>query len=180
MHATPDQHTEYRNCFRGGSAYLTVEAILWLIAATVGAIDQKPAAMGIILFGGMLIHPMTLVMSRILKLPKLPEDNPLPTLNTLCALTIPLGLPLIFLVIQNHNHNLFFPAFAILIGAHWLPFIYIYRMKSFAVMAGLFIAVGIVFGFIYTESFSAAGFLSGGILLLFAILHHLRTGKRQG
>lgn len=177
MRTSLEQHNQYRICFRGGSVYLIVEAMLWLVAAVVGKAGQTSAAIGVIIFGGMLIHPLTLSLSRLFKLAALPDTNPLPMLSTLCALTIPRGLPLIFLVIRNGDYNLFFPAVAILIGAHWIPFIYIYQMKTFAVLAGLFLAVGIVFGFIYTESFSAAGFISAGILSLFALLHHRLTGK---
>jgi hypothetical protein len=166
-----DQHSEYRQCSRGASVYLIVESVLWLSSATLGAFDQIPGAMLLLIIGGMFIHPISLLASRLVGLPQLAETNRLPILNTWLALMIPLGLPLVFMAVAGNRTNLFYPAFAVLIGAHWLPFTYIYAMKSFAVLAGVFVLVGVVFGFILTKSFSACGFAVGGILLLFAVLN---------
>ena len=172
--ATPyDQHSEYRQCNRGASVYLTVESVLWLASATLGALDQIPFAILLLIIGGMLIHPVSLIASRLVGLPQPAGTNRLPILNTWLALMIPLGLPLVFMAVAGNRTNLFYPAFAVLIGAHWLPFIYIYAMKSFAVLAGVFVLIGVIFGFILNGSFSVCGFVVGGVLLLFAVLNFL-------
>ena len=168
-----DQHTQYRRCHLGGAVYLAVEGVLWLLSATLGAAGQIPVAMLVLLIGGMFIHPIAMLCSRLLGLSSHDESNRLSVLNTWIALTIPLGLPLIFMATAAGHANLFFPAFAVLVGAHWLPFAYIYSMKSFLAIAGILVLAGILFGFVFTGSFSACGFLVGGILLLFAAIHYL-------
>jgi hypothetical protein len=179
MNEVQNQHEEFRRCHRGGAAYLLVESVLWFTASMFGAHGHYRISILILVFGGMLIHPLSMGVSRTLKLPALPQSNKLTNLNILIALTIPLGLPLVFMTIRGGDFNLFFPAFCVLIGAHWLPFIYIYRMKSFAVLAGLFVAVGIFFGFVKTVSFATPGFVAAGLLLLFAFLHFRITASEE-
>jgi hypothetical protein len=172
-----DQHTEYRHCHLGGAVYLSVEGILWLLSAALGAAGQIPIAMLILLIGGMFIHPIAMGCSRLLRLPSPDRSNRLPILNTWLALTIPLGLPLIFMTTSVGHPNIFFPAFAVLVGAHWLPFAYIYSMNSFLVIAGILVLVGTLFGFIFIQSFSASGFVAGGVLLLFAAIHYFMVRR---
>ena len=168
-----DQHSEYRHCSRGGAVYLAVEGLLWMLSAALGAFGQISFAILFLIIGGMLIHPVALLVTRGLGLPKIVEANRLPILNTWLALMIPLGIPLVFMAVAGGRTNLFYPAFSILIGAHWLPFTYVYAMKSFAVFAGVFVLIGVFFGFMLTASFSACGFVVGGVLLAFAVINSL-------
>ncbi|RLE19780.1 MAG: hypothetical protein DRJ65_19655 [Acidobacteria bacterium] len=167
-----DQHAQYRHCHLGGAVYLTVEGLLWLFSASLGATGRIPAAMLTLLIGGMLIHPIATACSRLLRLPTPDGSNQLPILNTWLALTIPLGLPLIFMATSSGREDLFFPAFAVLVGAHWLPFTYIYSMKSFLALASSLVLAGTLFAFVFTQSCSTCGFVVGGIHFLFAIIHY--------
>jgi len=173
MTALDNQHTEYRRYHRGGAVYLAIEGMLWLLSASLGAAGRIPAAMLTLLVGGMFIHPVAVVCSRLLGLTSPADSNRLSVLITWVALTIPLGLPLIFMATTAGHENIFFPAFAVLVGAHWLPFTYIYSMKSFIAIAIILVLTGILFGFVFVESFSACGFAAGGILLLFALIHYV-------
>jgi hypothetical protein len=47
--------------------------------------------------------------------------------------SIPMSYPLIDMAMANNN-NLFFSAFSILVGAHYLPFIYGYGKVTFGVL----------------------------------------------
>ncbi|RKZ05221.1 hypothetical protein DRQ21_00145 [Candidatus Fermentibacteria bacterium] len=177
MNELYNRHTEYRHCHLGGSVYLAVEGVLWLLSAAFGAAGQVPAAMLILLIGGMLIHPVASGFSRLLGMSSPAESSTLPVLNTWLALTIPLGLPLIIMTTADGHASMFYPAFAVLVGAHWLPFAWIYSMKSFLVIAGSMVTAGIFFGFVHTASFSACGFISGGILLVFSAVHYFMVRR---
>ena len=166
-----DQHSEYRRNHRGGSVYLAVEGVLWLFSATLGALGHIPISMLVLLVGGMFIHPIAILCSKLLRLTTPSRSNQLSILNMWTALIIPLGIPLVFFATSAGKINLFYPAFTVLVGAHWLPFIYIYSMKSFLVLAGILVLVGNLFGFVFAQSFSACGFVTGGILLLFAAIN---------
>ncbi len=162
---------EYRHSHLGGAIYLLVEGVLWIFSAALGAANQIPAAMLVLLIGGMFIHPIASACSKGFGIPPSDKSNRLIALNTWIALTIPLGLPLIFMVTAAGHTNLFFPAFAVLVGAHWLPFTYIYSMNTFLAIAGILVIAGILFGFVFTQHFSSCGFFVGAILLLFAAIH---------
>ena len=170
-----NHHLSYRYCNRGGAIYLLVEGFLWIVSASLGKLSQIPAAIMVLLVGGMLIHPISLLLSRLFKLPELPKNNPLPVLNTWLALMIPLAIPLVILATLDGRTNLFYPALSILIGAHWLPFTYLYKMKSFIVFAAIFVVIGIYFGFVYTSSFYICGFVVGLVHLIFAVTNFLLT-----
>jgi len=172
-----DQHAEYRRCHKGGAVYLVVEGILWLLSAALGAAGKVPAAMLVLLVGGMFIHPIAMACSRLLGMTSPVRSNRLSILNTWIALTIPLGLPLVFMATAAGHENIFYPAFVVLVGAHWLPFAYIYSMNSFVVIACVLVLVGILFGFVLVESFSACGFVAGGILLLFAAINYFMVHR---
>jgi hypothetical protein len=171
MTALSDQHVEFRRCHLGGAVYLAVESFLWLLSATLGAAGQVPAAMLVLLLGGMLVYPIATACSRLLKMPRPDNSNRLSILITWIALTIPLGVPLVLMATSAGRENLFYPAFTVLVGAHWLPFAYVYSMKSFVTLAGILVLAGILFGFVFPQFFAACGFAAGGILLLFAIIH---------
>jgi hypothetical protein len=179
MNQTLNYHTDYRIASRGGAVYLFVEAVIWLLSAAFGALGNTPVAIILLIFGGMFIHPIALGVSHLLRLPKLNEKNDLPILNTWLALMIPLSLPLIFMAVAGGRTHLFYPAFAVIIGIHWLPFTYVYRMKSFTVFAGVFVATGILFGFIVSQPFAVPGFVVGAELLVFAALNSLLVRHEQ-
>ncbi len=174
------QHTEYRRCHLGGAVYLAVEGVLWLVSAFLGAINQIPASMLTLLIGGMFIHPVASAFARIMKLSSPDDSNRLSVLTTWVALTIPLGLPLIFMAVSGGRENFFLPAFTVLIGAHWLPFVYIYSMKSFIVLAGVLVLTGVLFAFVFTQSYFVCGFFVGGIHLLFSGLHYFSVSREKG
>jgi hypothetical protein len=64
--------------------------------------------------------------------------------------------------------NLFYPAMMILLGAHYLPFVFLYGMRMFAVLAALIAGGGIVIAMSFSTSFSVGAWYAGAILVLFA------------
>ena len=56
----------------------------------------------------------------------------------------------------------------ILLGAHYLPFAFLYGMRMFAVLAALLVGGGLVIAMCLSRSFSAAAWYTGATLLVFA------------
>jgi len=90
------------------------------------------------------------------------------------SLIIPFSLPIVLMVTLG-NVNLFFPALTIIIGAHYLPFIYAYNLKTYWILSILLVIGGSFFGFILTGSFDYCAYYTGSMLLLFAILNRYLT-----
>jgi hypothetical protein len=60
------------------------------------------------------------------------------------------------------------------VGAHYLPFTFLYGMRQFAVLSGLMIAAGLLFGLYGPANFALGGWVGAALLLLFAF-----AGLRQ-
>jgi len=130
----------------------------------------------IIIVGGTFFYPLGQLVQLLLKRPKISKENPLNALFTQISLIIPFSLPLIFMI-GKENVNLFFPALTIIVGAHFLPFVYAYKMNSYWILASLLVIVGVLFGFIISESFSYCAYFTGSILLLFAFINRQLVKK---
>jgi hypothetical protein len=53
--------------------------------------------------------------------------------------------------------TLFYPALMILLGAHYLPFVFMYGMRMFYALAAILIGSGVVIGMHFFEPFSLGG-----------------------
>ncbi len=56
----------------------------------------------------------------------------------------------------------------VLLGAHYLPFAFLYGMRMFAVLAALLVGGGLVIAMYWSRSFSAGAGYKGATLLVFA------------
>ena len=104
------------------------------------------------------------------------SENHLDKLFSWLSFTIPLSIPVIYLAMQ-HNINWFFPAFAIIIGAHYLPFVWAYKMPTFAVLGALIIGSATYIALYHAKSFSLAAYTTGGLINLFGVIHLLIIKK---
>ena len=85
------------------------------------------------------------------------------------AFVLPLSMPLL-LPISQYNLNLFYPALMILLGAHYLPFVFLYGMRMFAALAACLLGGGIIIAMYLSKSFSIGAWYTGTILLIFAVV----------
>ena len=83
------------------------------------------------------------------------------------AFVIPLCYPLIAAA-TIHNTNWFYPAFLVVVGAHYLPFIFLYGMWQFGILAVLLVGLGTAIGIYFPENFSLGGWSGAVIYLLSA------------
>jgi hypothetical protein len=83
------------------------------------------------------------------------------------AFIVPLSLPLIGAV-SLYNINWFYPAFMLVVGTHYMPFIFLYGMWEFGVLAAMLIFGSVAIGMFLPHSFSVGGWFTAVILLFFA------------
>jgi hypothetical protein len=79
-------------------------------------------------------------------------------------LLVPVGL---------YRLNWFYPAMMILLGAHYLPFMFLYGMRTFGVLAALLVCGGVMLALYGSASFSTGAWCTSAILLTFAFLLRL-------
>jgi hypothetical protein len=67
----------------------------------------------------------------------------------------------------------------IALGSHYLPFIFLYGMWQFGVLAGLLIGSGLLIGVYMPSVFSLGGWLTASLLLLFAFIGRWVAGRES-
>lgn len=165
-----DAQREMRTRFSGGFYGQLVSSVLWLLSASLATWSTPSAAITILVAGGFFIFPITELLLRIAGV-----KNPLSTQNSLrylamqVSFVLPLSMPLL-LPVSLYRLNWFYPAMMILLGAHYIPFVFLYGMRMFAVIAALISGGGLVIAMYWSSSFSIGAWYTGVILVLFAVV----------
>jgi hypothetical protein len=161
---------EIRTVFMGGFAGQLVSGILWLASAALSTWVAPTYGMLGLFFGGMFIFPLTQLTLRMMRRPtKLSPENSLNQLAMQIAFTVPVNFLLVGAATLA-NMNWFYPAAMIAVGAHYLPFIFLYGMWQFGILAGLMIGGGYVFAQVLPVGFSTGGWITGVLLLVAAVV----------
>jgi hypothetical protein len=165
-----ETQAETRSIYLGGSVGQLVSGSLWLIAAALGTWDGKAHAIVLLCVGGAGIFPVTQLVLRLSGRPAaLSAENPFGALAMQVAFTIPATLPLVGAATM-HNVAWFFPACLIVVGAHYLPFIFLYGMPQFGVLAVAMLLSGYGIGYAFPEAFALGGWVGGAELFAFGLL----------
>ena len=85
------------------------------------------------------------------------------------AFTVPLGLVVVMAMLGGRG-ELFFPASMVIVGAHYLPFVFLYGMRLFAYLAAALAVPGTCMLVWATVPFALGGWVSGAVLVVFALL----------
>ncbi|MGB7979394.1 MAG: hypothetical protein WCF36_01205 [Candidatus Nanopelagicales bacterium] len=167
---------DVRLVYVGGFFGQLVAGGLWLIAAAVGTFSAPVVAIAILLLGGILIFPVTMLCLRMVGRPaSLPAGHPMAGLATQIAFTFPLGL-LVALAVTGYRLDWFFAAAMVIVGAHYLPFVFLYGMRIYAVLAGILALGGVGLALWGPRLFSLGAWSTGLVLVTFAFL--LRSAVR--
>jgi hypothetical protein len=161
---------EMRSAFLGGFAGQLVSGLIWLIAAALGAWVSPGYGMAALFFGSMGIFPLTQLGVRLLGRPgKVSPQNKLWALGSQSAFTVPLNFLLVGAA-TLYQETWFFPAAMIAVGSHYLPFVTLYGMKLFGLLAALLVIAGAGLALYGPAIFSLGGWLAGVIFIVFAFV----------
>ncbi len=170
-----DAQDEVRRVYLGGLIGQAVSGVLWLASAALAVWQTPKAAILLLVLGGFAIYPLVSILLRILGKPaSLKPENPFRYLAIQVAFVLPLSMLLVAPVVA-YRIDWFFPAMMVLLGAHYLPFATLYGMRSFLALAAILIASGTAIALYVPGSFSLGGWVTGGVLLVFAVLGHIEA-----
>ena len=159
-----------RSRFVGGFYGQLVSGILWIVSASLATWSSPRASITTLVVGGFFIFPLTELLVRIGGTKQsLSADNSLRELGMQVAFVLPASMPLLGPV-GLYRLNWFYPAMMILLGAHYLPFMFLYGMRTFAALAAMLIGGGIIFALYWTTSFGVGAWYTGITLLVFAFV----------
>jgi hypothetical protein len=119
-----DAQNDVRTVFWGGFPGQLISGFIWLVSAFFATFISAKAGIVILIVGGIFIFPLTQLLLRALGRPfSLPKGHPMNGLAIQTAFTLPLNLPLVAMASIHHMFS-FYPAVMIILGTHYLPFIF--------------------------------------------------------
>jgi hypothetical protein len=162
-----DAQREVRTVFLGGSVGQLVSGAVWLLSAGLSTwVGTREGILALVL-GGVCIYPLTQLVLWLLGGPcALGRANPLRQLAVQVAFIVPFTLPVVGGA-ALHNVNWFYPACMVVVGAHYMPFMFLYGMWQYGVLAAALLAGGFLLGTLAPHEFALGGWLAAAAMLLF-------------
>ncbi|MCX7554059.1 hypothetical protein OS175_09230 [Marinicella sp. S1101] len=167
---------DMRSAYASGATGALASGLIWTLAGVVGLLISEKASMLALFFGGMMIFPLSVLLSKLLKRSGKHDPN-----NDLRHLAFE-GLGILFaglfiaFVVAQYNSLLFFPIMLLIIGARYLTFQSIYGLKIYWLLGGLLMLAGFMLT-IFSLSFIAGAFIGGGIEIVFSWLIYVQGRK---
>lgn len=167
-----DAQREMRTRYVGGFYGQLVSGVLWLLSAGLAVGSGPRAAITTLVVGGVFIFPATELLLRVAGArATLSAGNSLRNLGMQVAFVLPFSMPLL-LPVSMYRLTWFYPGLMILVGAHYLPFVFLYGMRMFWALGLLLIGGGYLIALYWSGIFSIGAWYTGVILLVFAGIGH--------
>ena len=173
-----DAQQQVRSMYLGGLIGQLVSAAVWVCSATFASQQSMKAGIIAMVVGGFFIFPMTQLVLKLTGRPAaLPAENPLKELAVEVAVIAPLMLPLAGAA-ALYRIEWFYPAMMIAVGAHYLPFAFLYGMRHFIALAVAMITAGLLVG-IYAPQLSIIAAWSTAAMLIIAAFVGFHTWRQE-
>ena len=161
---------EMREVYLDAAPGQAISAGVWLLSAACATWVSTRAAVIALVVGGMFIFPLTqLLLVGMGRRASVSVANPLRELAPQVAFIVPLTMPLAGAAML-HRTSWFYPAFMIIVGAHYLPFSFLYGRRAFLVLATVLVAGGFGLAFAPSAPFATGAWLTAGVLAGFAAI----------
>lgn len=153
---------DLRKGYADGSLGILSSGMVWVTAALVAFLVSSQTAIWTLLFGGMLIHPLGLLLAKLAGIPGGgSKQNPLGKLVMEGTIFMLMCIPLA-LLLSLQDHAWFFQGMLLIIGGRYLTFATLYGIKTYWVLGGLLGAAS--FALFFLKASPAISALSGSII----------------
>lgn len=160
---------DMRSAYYGGAAGVLVSAAAWLAAGVVSRLVSPAAAVVALLAGGMLIHPLSVLLAKASGRPGThTPGNPLAPLALECTIWLLLSLPVAYAV-SRLRVEWFFPAMLVIIGGRYFTFSTLYGMRAYWACGACLAAAGMLLVRVNGTA-TAGAFAGGAIEAAFAVI----------
>ncbi|WP_206448244.1 DUF7010 family protein [Agrococcus sp. KRD186] len=165
-----EAQADVRRIYQGGAVGPWVSSAIWLIAAAVTTWGSEVAGAAALFLGGILIFPLTTLALTLLGGPAgLPKGHPMIALAALTAITVPIGL-IVALWLLPQSPHIFTSAAMVIVGAHYLPFVFLYGMRVYAALAAVLCAGGVLIALAVPNPGPVAAWAGAGVLIVFGFI----------
>ena len=178
VHNISNAQADLRKGYADGALGVLASGTVWMAAALVAFFVSSQTAIWTLFFGGMLIHPLGLLMAKLVGVPgSHSKQNPLGKLIMEGTIFMLMCIPLA-LLLSLQNHAWFFQGMLLIIGGRYLTFSSLYGIKKYWVLGGVLGAVAVALFFLKAPSGVSA--ICGSIIeLAFGIFLFLSYKKSQ-
>lgn len=174
MSASEAQVDMRRGYFSGGAGILA-SALAWSVAAGVAVSASAQNAVWALLIGGMLIHPVAILICKLLGARGAhTKGNPLGQLAGASTFWLVFCLPLAY-VLSLQQPGWFFPAMLLVIGGRYLVFGTLYGMRLYWTLGLTLAAAGFALGYLAVPAHVAAitgAALEAAFAVICVVQHH--------
>lgn len=133
---------DVRRAYLDGAPGMLVSGVLWLATAAIAQQGSVRRAMVVLFVGGLFIFPLSLLVTRALGgSASLPKGHPMTALAMQAAFIMPAGWPLV-IAAGMAKPAWYFAGAALLVAVHYFPFITLYGMRLYGVLAAAIMAAG--------------------------------------
>lgn len=143
----------------------------WLLLGLLSFIDMHIKLLGLFyLIGAGMLFPLGILVSKMLKIDFVANGNPLSGLNGLLGATQLFFAPILVLIFMEKVEWL--PFFvAILTGAHFFPFVWVYKSKAYIFQTVAVVLSATFCGFLFMDMiYSILPFILAAVYLTTSIL----------
>jgi hypothetical protein len=167
---------DMRSAYYGGAAGVLVSSAAWLAAGAVSVLVSPAAAVVALLAGGMVIHPVSVLLAKAAGRPgKHTPGNPLAPLALEGTVWLLLSLPLAYAV-SRLRVEWFFPAMLLVIGGRYFTFSTLYGVRAYGACGAALATAGMLLVRLHGTA-TAGAFAGGAIEAAFAVILFSITRK---
>ena len=172
---------DMKDAYLGGGSGVLISSLVWLVAGLVAIYTTAQASLLVYFFGGMLIHPISILVDKLFKRRGTHlKENPLGHLAMESTIILFIGLYLAYSLFKVYPHWLF-PIMLLTIGVRYLIFQTIYGMRIYWVLGMALIIAGTI-GMRSDFAIYTFGIIGGAIEFIFAMLilsNEIRNTKKM-
>ena len=162
-----DAQRDMRAGYLTGAPGMLVSGIVWVAAGAVAVTGTQTQAIATLFFGGMLIHPLAVLLAKALgRIGGHAAWNPLGKLAMESTFLLLLGFPLAYAA-SRARPEWFFPAMLAVIGGRYLTFSTLYGRRTYWAVGGALVVAAWLLAW-RGAPFAWGGFVGGVIEIAFA------------
>lgn len=160
---------DMRQAYFNGATGAIVSGTLWIAAGLAALFSSQQTSILIFFFGGMLIFPLSLVVSKLLKRSgQHQNDNELAKLAIESTFLIFIGLFIAYAVYETHP-TWFYGIMMLIIGGRYVLFQSLYGLRLYWLFGAVLIVAGVVC-ILTAQEFHSGALMGGVVEIVFAIL----------
>ena len=164
-----DAQQDMSYSYFGGGTGVLISGLVWCIAGLFALLYSYQSSMLALFFGGMFIHPLAMLLSKIFKRTGNHDpENPLGKLALESTVILFVGLFLAFYV-AKHQVDWFYPIMLMIIGVRYLVFNTLYGSRVYWVLGALLMFSGMLC-ILLSANFVIGAFIGGATEIVFSLV----------